>query len=90
MPVGQRNTRTRAEEERQPKFVVRAPDSTKRGRWVTVGYAWDLRNGDGFSVKLNTVPVGAWDGALVLLPPFQEDGEFDEERAPPEQDTSHM
>ena len=67
----QRQTRQRAEEDRQPTFVVRAPDSTKRGRWVTVGYAWPLRNGEGFSVKLNTIPVGVWDGALVLLPPFQ-------------------
>ncbi len=63
--------RQRTEEERQPVFVVRAPDSTKRGRWVTVGYAWALRNGEGFSVKLNSIPVGSWDGALVLLPPFQ-------------------
>lgn len=30
----------RAQERRQPDFVVRAPDSTKRGRWVTVGAAW--------------------------------------------------
>ncbi len=67
----QRQTRQRAEEDRQPTFVVRAPDSTKRGRWVTVGYAWKLRAGEGFSVKLNTIPVGVWDGALVLLPPFQ-------------------
>lgn len=63
--------RQRVEDERQPVFVVRAPDSTKRGRWVTVGYAWPLRTGDGFSVKLNAIPVGTWDGALVLLPPFQ-------------------
>jgi hypothetical protein len=69
MPVNQRRQKTA--EERQPQYVVRAPDSNKRGRWVTVGYAWPLGNGkDGYSVKLNTVPVGAWDGALVLLPPF--------------------
>ena len=67
----QRQARQRTEEERQPMFVVRAPDSTKRGRWVTVGYAWPLRSGEGFSVKLNTIPVGVWDVALVLLPPFQ-------------------
>lgn len=30
-----------------------------------------MRNGEGFSVKLNSIPVGSWDGALVLLPPFQ-------------------
>lgn len=67
----QRQVRQRSEEDRQPMFVVRAPDSTKRGRWVTVGYAWALKSGEGFSVKLNTIPVGVWDGALVLLPPFE-------------------
>ena len=67
----QRQSRQRTEDERQPMFVVREPDSTKRGRWVTVGYAWPLKSGEGFSVKLNTIPVGVWDGALVLLPPFQ-------------------
>ena len=67
----QRQGRQRSDEDRQPMFVVRAPDSTKRGRWVTVGYAWPLRSGEGFSVKLNTIPAGVWDGALVLLPPFQ-------------------
>lgn len=65
--------RQRTAEERQPVFVVRTPDSTNRGRWVTLGYAWPLSDGkEGYSVKLNTVPVGAWDGALVLLPPFQD------------------
>lgn len=71
MATQRQQVRQRTEDERQPVFVVRAPDSTKRGRWVTVGYAWSLRNGEGFSVKLNAVPVGSWDGALVLLPPFQ-------------------
>jgi len=70
MVTQRQQTRQRTEEERQPVYVVRAPDSTKRGRWVTVGYAWALRNGEGFSVKLNSIPVGSWDGALVLLPPF--------------------
>ena len=71
----QRQTRQRTEEDRQPLYVVRAPDSTKKGRWVTLGYAWALKSGEGFSVKLNTIPVGVWDGALVLLPPFVQEGD---------------
>jgi hypothetical protein len=83
----QKQARQRTEEERQPMFVVRAPDSTKRGRWVTVGYAWPLRTGEGFSVKLNTIPVGVWDGALVLLPPFQsvEEPQDEYDLGPPEE-----
>ena len=82
-----RQTRQRTEEDRQPTFVVRAPDSTKRGRWVTVGYAWPLKSGEGWSVKLNTIPVGVWDGALVLLPPFQagEEPQDGHEFRPPEE-----
>jgi hypothetical protein len=56
---------------RKPVYVVRAPDPNVRGRWVTLGYAWQRKNGEeGFSVKLNSIPVGNWDGALVLLPPL--------------------
>ena len=73
MPNQQPKRQPRSEEERQPKYVVRAPDSSNRGRWVTVGYAWERRDGEGLSIKLNTVPVGAWDGALVCLPPFQDE-----------------
>ncbi len=63
-------TRTKSER-RKPVYVVRAPDPNARGRWVTLGYAWQRKNGEeGFSVKLNSIPVGNWDGALVLLPPL--------------------
>jgi len=64
------NARSKAER-RKPVYVVRAPDPNVRGRWVTLGYAWQRKNGEeGFSVKLNSIPVGNWDGALVLLPPL--------------------
>jgi hypothetical protein len=59
---------------RRPAFVVRAPDPNNRGRWISVGYAWERRNGDeGYSIKLNSIPVGNWDGALVLLPPLRDE-----------------
>lgn len=71
----------RPQEKIDPAFVVRAPDSSNRGRWVTVGYAWELRDGGGYSVKLNAIPVGTWDGALVLLPPFAQAEEAKSEEA---------
>lgn len=64
----------RTQERRQPDFVVRAPDSSKRGRWVTLGAAWQTELRDksiGYSIKLNSIPVGEWDGTLMLLPPLQ-------------------
>ena len=73
MTMTDRNARDARQrpERRQPAYVVRAPDPNSRGRWVTLGYAWQRKNGeDGFSVKLNSIPVGNWDGVLVLLPPL--------------------
>ncbi len=53
-----RKTRQGAES-RKPVYVVRAPDPNARGRCVTLGYAWHRKNGeDGFSLKLNSLPVG--------------------------------
>ena len=64
----------RPQDVRHPAFVVRAPDPSNRGRWITLGYAWSRKNGEeGFTIKLNSVPVGQWDGALILLPPFEDD-----------------
>lgn len=61
---------------RHPAYVVRAPDPNNRGRWITLGYAWTRKNGEeGFSVKLNSIPVGGWDGALILLPPFADEAD---------------
>jgi hypothetical protein len=63
-------------EKREVAFIVRAPDPNNKGRWITVGAAWERKNGEaGYNVRLNSVPVGAWDGALVLLPPIYPDDE---------------
>jgi hypothetical protein len=76
MALAQRemSLKKRPQDVRHPAFVVRAPDPSNRGRWITLGYAWSRKNGeDGFTIKLNSVPVGSWDGALILLPPFADD-----------------
>ena len=66
----------RAADIRHPAYVVRAPDPNNRGHWITLGYAWTRKNGEeGFSVKLNSIPVGGWDGTLILLPPFVEEAD---------------
>ena len=75
----QATARSRSEDDKQPAFVVRAPDPNNRGRWITLGYAWKLKSRkEGYSIRLNAVPVGnAWDGALVLLPPYENDADRD-------------
>lgn len=49
-----------------PAFNVRA----KVGEyWQTVGAAWHVKDG-GISIRLNAIPVGDWDGSLLMLPPL--------------------
>jgi len=72
----------RDKESRQPDFVVRAKTGPGRNDWSTLGYAWARESGEGFSVKLNAMPIGTtWNGILKLLPPFvSEDDIPDEDR----------
>ncbi len=59
---------------RQPDFVVRAKTGPGHKEWATIGYAWRRERGEGFSVKLNTMPIGNhWNGVLKLLPPYADD-----------------
>jgi hypothetical protein len=75
----QRATRS-SQDKREIKYIVRAPDPNNRGRWNTVGVAFDRKNGqEGLTIKLNTLPVGNWDGSLILLPPLTPDDEPQEE-----------
>jgi len=61
-------------EARQPEFVVRAKTGPGRKDWATIGYAWRRESGEGFSIKLNTMPIGNyWNGVLKLLPPYTDD-----------------
>ena len=59
---------------RQPEFVVRAKTGPGHKEWATIGYAWRRERGEGFSIKLNTMPIGNhWNGVLKLLPPYADD-----------------
>lgn len=68
-------------EKRQPVFTVRAKDGANPRGWITVGAAWDFKDGSpGLAVKLNSLPLN-WDGSLVLLPPLTRDDEDDGEKS---------
>jgi hypothetical protein len=70
----------REREKREPDFVVRAKTGPSARDWTTLGYAWRRERGEGFSIKLNALPIGTeWGGVLKLLPPFsEEDGAPDD------------
>ena len=64
----------RKSEGRPPDYVVRAKTGPGNKEWSTVGSAWKRDNGEGFSVKLNAIPIGEhWKGVLKLLPPYSDD-----------------
>jgi hypothetical protein len=76
MSISERSSsRTRARDDvRQPEYVVRAKTGAGRKDWATVGFAWRRDRGEGYSIKLNTMPIGNhWNGVLKLLPPYAED-----------------
>ena len=67
-------------DKREIAFFVRAKTGPGVRDWSPVGVAFARRNGEpGFTVKLNTLPIGEWSGALVLVPPFVQEDEPIEE-----------
>lgn len=67
-------------EKREVAFYVRAKTGPGARDWSPVGVAFARKNGEpGFTVKLNTLPIGEWNGAMVLVPPFAEQEEVVEE-----------
>ena len=45
-----------------------------RKEWATIGYAWRRENREGYSVKLNAMPIGNhWNSTSKLLPPYDDD-----------------
>ena len=63
-------------DKREIAFYVRAKTGGGSRDWSPVGVAFARKNGEaGFTIKLNTLPIGELSGALVLVPPFAADGE---------------
>jgi hypothetical protein len=68
--------RPQQNEKREVAFYVRAKTGPGPRDWSAVGVAFARKNSEpGFTIKLNTLPIGEWNGALVLVPPFVNDEE---------------
>lgn len=46
-------------------YQVRNAREGEKGFWTRVGAAWPAKNGNGFNIQLDAVPL---DGRIVLLP----------------------
>ena len=56
----------------KPQFIVRAKQAPDSEYMQTIGAAWPFREGEGFVVKLHSLPI-KWDGDMILVPPKSED-----------------
>lgn len=64
----------------KPDYIVRATTGDNNDFMINIGGAWRWREGDGFVVRLHSMPLN-WDGGMILARPLdaEENGEGAEE-----------
>ena len=57
-----------------PALIAYAVSDQGRGRkfWTRLGGAWRQKNGEGFTIFVNVLPID-FDGRIVLMPPKEPD-----------------
>jgi len=55
----------------KPVFNVRVRQEPDSEYMTTIGAAWKFKKGEGYVVKLHSIPVN-WDGSIVLVPAKEE------------------
>ena len=55
----------------KPVFNARARQDPDSEHMTTIGAAWKFKQGEGYVVKLQSLPVN-WDGSLILVPPKED------------------
>ncbi|MDF2233153.1 hypothetical protein P2H44_11380 [Albimonas sp. CAU 1670] len=58
----------------KPAFRARAKTHPDQEFMTTIGAAWRFRDGDGYVVRLESVPVN-WDGSFLLVPPKDDEAD---------------
>lgn len=66
----------------KPAFVIRARQEPDSEYMTTVGSAWKFRNGEGYVLRIHSMPV-KWDGSFILVPPLNGDAEIEETKETP-------
>lgn len=67
MARNQTKNRKQKREPVPPKFLAyHVAERGEKKFWTRIGAAWDHKDGEGFTVQLDLVPVG--DGRIVLRP----------------------
>ena len=52
----------------KPAYIARSKVSDDSDAMQSIGAAWPFKEGDGWVVKLNALPID-WDGTLILVKP---------------------
>ena len=75
-----RTTTGNARKPNPPAFVAYHVADQGRGRkfWTRLGGAWRQKNGEGFTIFVNLLPID-FDGRIVLMPPKEQDEAADGE-----------
>jgi hypothetical protein len=69
-----RPRRGQQQEKREVAYFLRAKTGPGQRDWSPIGVMFARKdNLPGFTIKLNTLPIGNWNGAAVAVPPFVED-----------------
>jgi len=56
----------------KPVFNARAKKGPESEYMTTIGAAWAFKEGEGYVVRLESLPVN-WDGSFILVPPKEGD-----------------
>jgi len=56
----------------KPQFIARSRQEPDSEYLTTVGSAWKFKKGEGYVVKIHSMPVN-WDGSFILVPPFEKE-----------------
>ena len=56
----------------KPVFNARAKKGPESEYMTTIGAAWAFKEGEGYVVRLESLPVN-WDGSFILVPPREGD-----------------
>lgn len=71
--MAQKHAKTSKQEKgSKPVFNARAKTDPQSDFMITIGAAWEFREGEGYVVKLQTLPMN-WDGTFILVPPREAD-----------------
>ncbi len=64
MTRNRNNTRNREQESKLPAFIAYHVPDRDKAPWARIGAAWDHKDGEGFTLQLDLVPVAT--GRIVL------------------------